>query len=103
MGPIQNNSILLLPLSGSSSPLQCISASSSISIGQFILPNGNDVTNDSSLVSIGNVSDPGYLSLNLANMGSTIQGVHQCIIPDENSVLNNLYVGIYYGSFNSEF
>jgi len=99
-GLIQNNSILLLPLSGSNTPLQCISAAPSAGIGKFILPNGNDVTNDSSLVSVGGINDPGYLSLNLPSIGSSIQGVHRCIIQDENGILNYLHVGVYYGSFN---
>lgn len=84
-------------------PLQCISASLSANIGQFTAPNGNDITGDSSLVTAGDATDPGYLSLNLQNSGSNSQGVHRCIIPDENGIQNYLFVGIYFGSFNGKF
>ena len=82
--------------------LQCISASLSAGVGQFIDPNGNDITSDSSLVSVGDVTDPGYASLSLQNTGSNMQGVHQCVIPDEDGVQKYLHVGIYYGTFNSK-
>ena len=97
IGHIKNNSILQLPLSGSSTHLQCISASLSAGVGKFIAPNG-DIINGTA-VTIGGASDPGNIALNLQSMLIGTQGVYKCIIPDENGMEQILHVGIYYGSF----
>ena len=88
-----------LPEASIARELNCISASRSADIGQFIAPNGNDITNDSS-VTIGDGSDPGHVSIQLQSGGE--EGVYSCVIPDENDVEQYLHVGIYYGAFNSK-
>lgn len=72
-------------------------------MGRFIAPNGNDITNDSSIVTLGNITDPGFLSLELRNTTylSVNQGVYSCVIPDENGVQQYLHTGVYIGRFNS--
>ncbi len=103
-GQIQNNSIIQTTATGRIGQLQCISASGSTDVGQLIAPNGNDITNLSSIVSFENITDPGVIVLDLENDASftaSNQGVFTCIIPDENGEQQYLYIGIYYGRFNS--
>ena len=69
-------------------------------VGKFVTPDGNDITNDSSIVTVGDTSDPGFISLQLSWFTRSNPGVYTCIIPDENGVLQYLHVGIYYGRFN---
>lgn len=98
-GLVKNNSIIQAT-TGTIRELECISASESADVGQFIAPNGNDITNDSSTVTVGNLSDPGFVSLQLASFTRSNPGVYTCIIPVENGVLQYLHVGIYYSRFN---
>ncbi len=100
-GMVQNNSIIQPVMANQ---LQCISASKSANVGQFVAPNGNDITNNSSIVTVGNSRSPGFISLELNSTSFTRnnQGVYSCIIPDENGIQQFLHVGIYYGSFNSK-
>ena len=100
VGQLQNNSIVQLSRTGSIGQLQCISASTSPGVGQFVAPNGTDITNASSIITIGNSTDPGYISLELQDIVATNQGVYKCVIPDENGVEQHLHVGISYGPFN---
>ena len=99
-GLVQNNSIVQLSRSGTIGQLQCISASMSAGVGQFIAPNGTDITNDSSIVTIGNDTDPGYISLELQDIVAANQGVFKCVIPDEDGLEQHLHIGISYGPFN---
>ena len=101
---IQNNSIIQTTSTGRIGKLECISALKSANVGRLIAPNGNDITNVSSIVTIGNISDPGFISLELQNdisFAINNQGVYTCIIPDENEIVKYLHIGIYYGRFNS--
>ena len=99
---IQNNSIIQAAMIGSTQQLQCVSALASTNVGQFIAPNGSDISNDSSVVTSGDASDPGFVSLQLSSFINNNQGVYTCIIPDEYGVQQYLHVGIYYGRFNSK-
>lgn len=100
-GLIQNNSITTTTMTGRIEQLQCISASRSANVGQWISPNGNDITNNSLITSVGNITDPGFISLELQSITINNQGVYTCVIPDENGVQQYLYIGIYYGRFSS--
>lgn len=86
-------------MTGINRELECISASESAHIGQFIAPNGNDITNDS-IVAVGDSSDPGFVSLQLATFTRDNPGVYTCIIPDEKGIWHHLHVGIYNSRFN---
>jgi len=100
-GLIQNNSIIR---TGSISKLQCISASNTPNIGEMVAPNGDDITSDSTMVTVGGSADPSYLTLDLQTNASFIrsnQGVYTCIIPDKNDDMQYLHVGVYYSGFNS--
>ena len=68
-------------------------------MGQLVAPNGMDITNDSSIVTVGNISDPGFISLQLQNISN--EGVYSCVIPDQDGIEQYLHIGIYYGRFNS--
>ena len=72
----------------------------SAGVGQFIAPNGTDISNNSSVITIGNVTDPGYISLELQDIVVTNQGIYRCVIPDEDGVQQILHIGISYGPFN---
>ena len=96
---VRNNSIVQIATSDSVTELECISASGLADVGQFVSPNGNDLTNDSAMVTVGGVTDPGFASLQLASYTRSNPGVYTCVIPDENGVLQHLHVGIY-GRFN---
>ena len=96
---VHNNSIVQIATSDSVTELKCISASGFADVGQFVSPNGNDLTNDSVMVTAGGVTDPGFVSLQLASYTRSNPGVYTCVIPDENGVLQHLHVGIY-GRFN---
>ena len=81
--------------------LQCISGSTSPSVGQWISPSGQDVTystSDSFDVELGGMNDPGYMDIAL-HSGQFItfsdQGIYSCLIPDETGVTRSLLMGIY--------
>ena len=87
---------------GNSQQLQCVSASATVRMVQFVAPNGTDISNDSSTVTFGDANDPGFLSVQLTSSSiNAHQGVYTCIIPDEDGVVQYLHVGIYYGRLNS--
>lgn len=101
---IQDNSIIQAASTDSIGQLQCISASRTANEGRLIAPNGNDITNNTSVVTVGNMTDPGFVSLELQNsaaFATNNQGVYSCILPDENGVEQYLHAGIYFGRFNS--
>ena len=102
---IQNNSIIQEVSSSSIGQLECISASKSAHVGRLLAPNGNDITNASSIVTVGGTSNPGFLSLGLQSTTylTSNQGVYTCIIPDENGVQQYLHIGIYVGRFNGTY
>jgi hypothetical protein len=100
---IQNNSIVQISAPGTVGQLQCISASRLNNIGQIVAPNRNDITNHPSIVTTGNITDPGFLSLDFTSLTRSDQGVYTCIIPDENGVQQYLHFGIYYGRLNGKY
>ena len=101
-GVVQNNSIIRLAVTNTVRELECISAAESAGVGQFIAPNGNDITGNSSIVSVGDSTDPGFVSLQLASFIRDNPGVYTCIIPDGTGIWQHLHVGIYHSTFNGK-
>lgn len=105
---IPNNSIIRMSASGRFNQLQCISGSRMAGVGQWIAPDGNNIsddTNDLLNITIGGVDDPGLISMEIKD-GATFtlddEGVYTCIIPDENGDMQYLFVGLYGRGFNSK-
>ena len=77
-------------------------------VGSWIAPSGQDITNsniDPFDVIVGDVSNPGYLSILQASghsLTTSFQGIYTCILPDENGVERQIHVGIYPRGFNSK-
>lgn len=107
-GLLPNNSVIVTDNFGQMPRLQCISGSKSPQVGQWIAPSGQDATfriNDPFDLILGNVNDPGYLEISL-HSGRFItfndQGVYTCRIPDENGIIQCLFVGVYLPSLISK-
>ncbi len=62
-------------------------------IGQWILPD-NTIVQTSSLNIIYNLRGPGFVTLYRTGQ-LTMEGIYTCVIPDTNSVVHSIYIGIY--------
>lgn len=86
--------------------LHCISDSTVAGVGQWITPDNNNITKDNSdqfNVTVGDSNDPGFTSIELRNGVSLevdSEGVYTCIIPDDNGVMQYLFIGLYRRLFN---
>ena len=91
------------------SDLHCASDSTTASVGQWIAPNGVDLTNSSTDpfdVIVGGVQDPGSFIVQLRHghiVSSGFQGVYTCVLPREDGEQVYLRVGILPNGFNSMF
>ena len=97
--PLTNNTLIIADNFGHIASLQCISGSKLPNIGQWISPDGLDITYSSSDpfdVTAGDSSDPGFIQISVVS-GLTFSdlGVYTCQIPDENGNVMSLHVGIY--------
>ena len=107
-GLIYNNSIIRMSATGRFNKLQCISGSKIAGVGQWIAPNGNNITEDNTdlfNITVGDLDDPGFTSIELedgASLAVEDEGVYTCIIPDENGDIHYLSVGLYGRGFNSK-
>lgn len=107
-GLIYNNSIIRMSASGRFNKLQCISGSRMAGVGQWIAPDGNNITEDSTdhfNITVGDLGDPGFTSIVLedgASLEIEDEGVYMCIIPDENGDMQYLFVGLYRRHINSK-
>lgn len=101
-GNVLNNSIIQTA-AGHIRSLHCLSATQMANVGQLIAPNGNDITNDSSIVTIGDIMDPGVVSLHLSTFTRSNPGVYTCIIPDEHGTNQFLHVGIYHRKLDGDY
>lgn len=107
-GLVMNNSIIRTSASGRFNQLQCISGSTIADVGVWIVPNGNNITEERDnmfIASIGNASDPGVAAIELQNGVSVTaedEGVYSCLIRDEDGVQQYLFVGIYLARSNSK-
>lgn len=105
---IPNNSIIRMSVSGRFNQLQCISGSTTAGVGQWIAPDGSNITEDGSDVfniTVGASDDPGFTSIKIkdgASLTPDDEGVYTCMIPDENGDMWYLFVGLYGRGFNSK-
>ena len=107
VGPLPNNSIIIAGTTRAIGDLQCISASETPNIGQFISPSGQDLLNESIPfnITVGGQDDPGRVILSVAPeqvIRGSDGGIYTCIIPDEAGVEQAIHVGIYENNFNSK-
>ena len=101
--PVQNNSIIRASITGRFSQLQCISGSTVGNVGHWKAPNGEDIDEESFIVSVGDTTDPGITSIELqtgVSLSTRDEGIYTCIIPDENGDVQYLYAGLYQRGFN---
>ena len=107
-GLLQNNSITRASVTGSIMQLQCVSDSTSAGVGNWLAPNGEDITSKSDdpfMITLGDETDPGYLAVDLTegySLTSTDEGVYTCTIPDADGIDNYLHIGIYRNGFSSK-
>ena len=107
-GLIQNNSVIRMSASGRFNQLQCISGSTMAGVGQWIAPDGNNITEENTdqfNVTVGGLDDPGFTSIELENGASLAiddEGIYTCVIPDENGDKQYLFIGLYERYFNSK-
>ena len=93
----------------STGTVQCISGSMEPNVGQWIAPDGQELTHSTNspfVVTLGGSTNPGYLSTVVANgqsLSNTDQGVYSCILPDESGNQQILHLGIYLSGFSGTF
>jgi len=108
LGPLSNNSFVSVDSNGILDELQCVSGSKRANVGQWIAPNGQDITSsnaDPFDITVGDAGNPGSLIIHQAigqTLTSTFQGVYTCIIPDESGVNRSFHVGIYSYGFSGK-
>lgn len=107
-GVLPNNSIIFPDSSGRIGLLECISGSLVADRGQWIGPDGTDLTTtaeDPFEVAIGGEDDPGTIQIMSTFITAPFleadNGVYSCSLPDENGDTAHLSVGIYVDGFNS--
>lgn len=106
-GLLNNNTFLTTDGSGTIDDIHCTSGSTRGNVGHWIAPNGEDLTNntiDPFDIEVGDELDPGSVVVRQASghiVTRSFQGVHTCIIPDDNGVQTYLHVGIFQNGFDS--
>lgn len=97
-----------MSVSGRFNQLQCISGSTMAGVGQWIAPDGSNITedgNDVFNITVGASDNPGFTSIKIrdgASLTPDYEGVYTCLIPDENGDMQYLFVGLYGRGFNSK-
>ena len=105
---LSNNSIVQASQVNGIREFQCISGSTVPFVGRWVSPGGNQITNSTNSlidVSVGDPSDPGFVSIRLAPEATFTgddEGVYTCEIPDERGNLQLIRVGIYRDGFSGE-
>lgn len=108
LGPLSNNSFVSVDSNGMLDELQCVSGSKRANVGQWIAPNGQDLTSsntDPFDIEVGGESNPGSLTIRQGigqTLTSTFQGIYTCVIPDERGVNRSFHVGIYSYGFSGK-
>ena len=107
-GVLPNNSIVFPDSSSRIGLLECISGSLVAGGGQWIGPDGTDLTavsGDPFEVTVGGAEDPGTMRVESTFVTSQFSeadnGVYSCLLPDESGLPGHLSVGIYAPGFNS--
>ena len=107
-GLLSNNTFVRVNSNGMLDELQCVSGSRRANVGQWIAPNGQDITysnTDPFDIAVGGVDNPGSLAIRQAIgqiLTSAFQGVYTCVIPDESGVNRSIHVGIYSNGFSGK-
>ena len=107
IGLLDNNTLLKTDESGTINDIHCTSGSMRENVGHWIAPNGEEITNstiDPFDIIVGGTRDPGSIVVRQASghiVTRSFQGIHTCIIPDENGVQTYVHVGIFQHGFNS--
>lgn len=89
--------------------LHCSSDSRVANVGQWIAPNGMDITSNTAHpfeVTVGDERDPGSLLIHQRNghiVTRSFQGIYTCLVQDRDRVQQYLNVGIYQNGFNSTY
>ena len=109
VGRISNNSILETSSEGRIPRLLCLSGSDMSAVGQWIAPDGRDLTtiqNDPFDVLVGDSNNPGELIIEtpVTNpaLSAAHEGVYTCLVPNETGGSEYLRVGIYLRGSASE-
>jgi hypothetical protein len=108
IGLLDNNTFLTTDESGTIDDIHCTSGSMRGNVGRWIAPNGEDLTNstiDPFDIVVGDFLDPGSIIVRQASghiVTRSFQGMHTCIIPDENGVQTYIHVGIFQHGFESK-
>ena len=108
LGLLSNNTFVRVDSNGMLDELQCVSGSRRANVGQWIAPNGQDITysnTDPFDIAVGGVDNPGSLAIRQAIgqiLTSAFQGVYTCVIPDESGVNRSIHVGIYSNGFSGK-
>ena len=98
---MNNNTVVLAAPGGTIESLQCISGSAVPNVGQWIAPNGQDITRsntDPFDTTVGGSANPGHLAISPAagrTITSSWEGVYTCSIPDQAGAEQVFYIGIY--------
>ena len=96
---LPNNGLIVASVSNRISEFRCLSGSSSAYVGQFLGPNGEDLTHvdtDHFLVHRGGSYDPGLIHVRrLTPLAREEQGVYTCQIPNERGIAVDVNVGLY--------
>ena len=106
-GLLDNNTLLTTDESGTIDDIHCASGSMRENVGRWLAPNGEDLTNntvDPFDIIVGDALDPGSIVVRQASghiVTRSFQGIHTCIIPDENGVQAYIHVGIFEDGFDS--
>ena len=109
VGLLSNNSILTANENGTVPMIQCISSTTVPNIGQWIAPNGEDITygsvTDPFDVTVGDSNNPGVVIIAPSSghfLTSSFDGVYTCSIPDKSGMVKNIHIGIYPYDFSSK-
>ena len=108
IGLLNNNTFVTTDESGMMDDIHCTSGSETENTGRWIAPNGEDLTNSTINpfdIIVGGAHDPGSIVVRQASghiVTRSFQGIHTCIIPDEDGVETYIYVGIFQHGFDSK-
>ena len=107
VGLLDNNTFFTAKEDGTIDDIHCASGSMRQNVGHWLGPDGEDLTNstvDPFDIVVGDKLDPGSIVVQQASghiVTRSFQGIHTCIIPDENGAQAYIHVGIFQNGFDS--